>query len=115
MMKTIKVINQDACLWDRISLADTPLTRLRGLLGKRALAPGEGLLLSPCSQVHGFMMRFPIDVVFLARNNQILHSETLEPGKISRHVKGAVYVLEIAAGDTERCRLKNGDILEFRS
>ncbi len=96
-------------------MADTPLTRLKGLLGKKTLAPGEGLLLSPCRQVHGFMMRFPIDVVFLGKSNQILYSETLQPGKISRYIRETVYILEIAAGEVERYRLKSGDTLDMKT
>ena len=39
--------------------------RLKGFLGRRGLAPGEGLLIVPAGSIHTLFMRFPIDVVFL--------------------------------------------------
>ena len=45
---------------------------MRGLLGRRGLPPGEGLLLRPASSVHTAFMRFPIDVVFLDRDLTVL-------------------------------------------
>src|SRR5262249_32926121 len=33
---------------------------------------GEGLLITPTGSVHTFFMRFPIDVVFLARDGEVL-------------------------------------------
>src|SRR5207249_5589534 len=44
-------------------LADTPWTRLRGLLGRRGLGADEGLLLRPAGSVHTLFMRFRIDVI----------------------------------------------------
>ena len=37
-----------------------------GLMGRRELAPGNGLFL-PGNGIHMFFMRFPIDAVFLAK------------------------------------------------
>ena len=48
-------------------IAARPLRRMRGLLGRRSLPGGEGILLQPAASIHTFFMRFPIDVVFLDR------------------------------------------------
>jgi len=56
----------------RCRVADRPLARLRGLLGRAALEPGEGLLITPTGSVHTCFMRFPIDVVFLDRDGAVL-------------------------------------------
>ncbi|MFZ6754769.1 DUF192 domain-containing protein [Undibacterium sp. Dicai25W] len=48
-----------------IEIADTFLSRLRGLLGRRDLSEKQALLLVPCSDVHTAFMRFSIDVVFI--------------------------------------------------
>src|SRR5918998_5494172 len=53
---------------ERCRVAETPLARLKGLLGKSELPRGEGLLLRPASAVHTWFMRFPIDVVFVDRD-----------------------------------------------
>ena len=52
---------------DRCVVADTPVTRMRGLLGRSELEPGEGMLIRPTNSVHMFFMRFAIDVVFVDR------------------------------------------------
>ena len=48
-MKQLRVVNADrgAVLGTRVALADRWLARLRGLLGRPELEPGEGLLLVP--------------------------------------------------------------------
>ena len=46
-------------------------TRRRGLLGREGLAEGEALVLAPCNAVHTFRMRFPIDLLFVARDGRI--------------------------------------------
>src|SRR5215207_4523882 len=55
-----------------IAVADTRRTRMKGLLGRRSLEPGEGLLLQPAGSVHTAFMRFAIDVVFLDRDLRVL-------------------------------------------
>ena len=56
----------------RIAIADTSLTRLIGLVGRRRLDAGCGLLIRPSSGIHTFGMLFPIDVVALNKNLQVL-------------------------------------------
>src|SRR4051812_50197469 len=53
-------------------LAETALARLRGLLGRSGLSSGEGMLLRPAASIHTAFMRFPIDAVFLDRENRVV-------------------------------------------
>jgi uncharacterized membrane protein (UPF0127 family) len=93
-------------------VADTPRRRLKGLLGKKYLEPGEGLLLRPASSVHTFFMRFPIDVVFLDRELHVLGLATnLRPWRAAGR-RGARAVLELPAGECERRDIRPGDRLE---
>ena len=46
--------------------------RARGLIGRRSLAPGTGLLIPRCNAIHTFFMRFPIDAAFLDRDNRVV-------------------------------------------
>jgi hypothetical protein len=97
----------------RCELADGFLTRLRGLLGRRCLRPGEGLLLSPSSSVHTMFMRFPIDVVFLDRGLQVLGiSADVRPWRLASR-RGARHVLELAAGEAQARGIRAGDRLTF--
>jgi uncharacterized membrane protein (UPF0127 family) len=55
-----------------VEVADTFWSRLRGLQFRRALSPGEGLLLVPCASIHTCFVRFSLDVVMLSRQWQVL-------------------------------------------
>jgi uncharacterized protein len=70
---TITVERQNGdVLCERCLVADTFWTRFRGLLGRTHLAEDEGLLIRPAGSVHTLFMRFPIDVVFLDRENGVV-------------------------------------------
>ncbi len=79
-------------------LADTPLKRMRGLLGRSGLDEDEGMLFRPAGSIHMFFMRFPIDAVFCDRDLVVVGIERdLQPWKAARR-KGAKVVIELAAG-----------------
>ena len=98
---------------ERLVAAVTPFERVRGLLGRRELGPGEAMLIQPCSRVHTFGMRFPIDAVFCDAHLHVLWAETLEPGHVSRHVRRARCCFELPAGTAERAGLAPGSALEL--
>jgi uncharacterized membrane protein (UPF0127 family) len=96
---------------ERCVLADTALARMKGLLGRRELPTGEGILLRPASSVHTGFMRFPIDVVFLDRDGYVLRVvDRLAPWRIAAQ-RRAKAVLELRAGDAERRGIEAGDRL----
>lgn len=74
--------------------------RARGLLGRRGLAAGHGLLLKPCDAIHTLGMRFPIDVVFLDAQNRVvrIHRHVPPHRLLIRGGPGAVAALELPAG-----------------
>jgi len=55
-------------LGDRIEEAADTVSRMRGLLGRTGLEPGQGLLLRDCSMIHMIGMMFRIDVVYLSHD-----------------------------------------------
>ena len=84
---------------------------MRGLLGRRSLPGGEGILLRPAGSIHTFFMRFPIDAVFLDRELVVVGIETdLAPWRAAAR-KRAYAVLELAAGECDRRGLREGDAL----
>ena len=87
---------------ERCAIADGPLTRLRGLLGRRALPRGEGLLLRPSPSIHTWFMRFPIDAVFLGADLEVLAVRPQLPAWRVAGRRGARAVLELAAGEAGR-------------
>ena len=85
----------------RCEIADSPLKRMRGLLGRSGLAEDEGMLFRPAASIHMMFMRFPIDAVFCDRDLVVLGIERdLQPWKTARR-KGAKVVIELAAGAAE--------------
>jgi len=81
-----------------IEAAFASATRRRGLLGREALAPGAALILAPCSAIHTFFMRFPIDVVFTARDGAVTRvCRQVAPWRI-RAAFGAFAAVELPAG-----------------
>ena len=96
---------------ERCVLGDTALKRMRGLLGRRELPSGEGILLKPASSVHMAFMRFPIDAVFLDRELRVVKVATdLQPWRVAGS-RGAKAVLEIPAGEASRRGVTVGDRL----
>lgn len=102
----IELRNSDGSIvCPRCIVASRPLRRLRGLLGRRGLRPGEGVLLSPAASVHTFFMRFPIDVVFLDDDLVVVGvAPGVGPWR-ARGRRGARHVLELAAGEATRAGL----------
>jgi len=89
-------------------LAETALSRCRGLLGRSGLSSGEGMLLRPTSSVHTAFMRFAIDVVFLDRADRVLKvADDLGPWRMAG-CRGARAVLELPAGEARRRGLRPG-------
>jgi uncharacterized membrane protein (UPF0127 family) len=85
------------------------LPRMKGLLGKRELVAGEGLLIQPAPSIHTFFMRFPIDVVFLSKNGEVMKvAADVGPWRM-RSCRRAFAVLELAAGEAERRGITVGD------
>jgi len=105
--------NNGAIVCERCSIAVSPFTRMRGLLGRSSLPSGEGILLRPASSVHTGFMRFAIDVVFLDRElNVVRVVERLAPWRAAAGRK-AHAVLELPAGECARRGLREGDRLEL--
>ena len=100
------------CVIERVVLANTALTRLRGLLGRCGLAPDEALWLRPCNGVHTLGMLFAIDVVFLDQELRIVRLiENLRPFRFTLPQMKARSALEMAAHSAARLELKTGDQL----
>lgn len=94
-------------------VAAGPLSRMRGLLGRKSLRSGEGILLYPASSIHTAFMRFPIDVVFLSSALKVLDVKPdLKPWRTAS-CRGAKAVVELRAGEAEQRQIRVGDRLAF--
>jgi hypothetical protein len=114
-MIRVKVMNRTAkrVLADRAILAKTWMERMVGLLGKKRLEDGEGLVIEDCSAIHTFLMKFPIDVLFLDEEMKVIATLShLKPFRIAIRRKGRV-VVELPSGKIEESKTKMGDMVEI--
>jgi uncharacterized protein len=115
MVGRMRIVNRtrDAVLAERAELASGWWARARGLLGRRALPAGEGLIIRPCNSVHCFFMAFPIDVIYVDRDYRIVRlAPNLRPNRVGPLVMGARDVIELPAGVIAATGAAVGDQLE---
>ncbi len=68
----------------------------------------------PFMWMHMFFMRFPIDIVFINRNNIVIGiSHSLRPWRTSAMIFGASLALELEAGAGVRSHTRIGDSIVF--
>lgn len=114
-----------ARLVDELELADGFLTRLRGLMGRRALPAGRGLWLEPCDSIHMMFVPFAIDVVFVQRPRGPLGPDArAEVVKVCPAVtpwlglawcRGATGAIEVGAGRATALGIAPGDTLRVEA
>jgi uncharacterized membrane protein (UPF0127 family) len=107
----MKAVIENYIIADDVKIADTFMTRFVGLMNKKSINEGEGLLLMRCSSIHCFFMKFTIDAVYLSKDMIVLDKETVAPWKIGIFVKRAAHVLELSENASKR--ISPGDKLEF--
>jgi uncharacterized membrane protein (UPF0127 family) len=55
---------------------------MKGLIGRRCLPPGQGLLILRCNAIHTFFMRFAIDATFYDRQDRVVRTvRDIPPGR----------------------------------
>ena len=97
-------------------LADSYLRRLVGLLvkTKRWAQLGRGLWIVPSRGVHTIGMLFPIDLIFLGKDKEVVYvEEHVRPFRISKVSLKATSVLELPPHTIYRSGTKIGDRLEI--
>ena len=97
---------------ERLRVARSLWSRFWGLMGRRDLPHGEGLLLRSTSSIHTAFMRFPIDVVFIDRSQRVVKvAPEVKPFRISLALRGARSALELPSGMAAAARVEPGDEL----
>jgi len=93
----------------RLRVANDFLTRLRGLLGRKALPAGEGIFFPDCNSIHMFMMLFSIDVVYVDAEMRVVKIvRRLKPWRLSMSRK-ASGVIEVCTGEADKHDIRIGD------
>jgi uncharacterized membrane protein (UPF0127 family) len=115
-MGTLTLRREDGrIVCERCVVADRAHRRMRGLMGRRRLNPGQGMVLRPAFAIHTHFMRFPIDVVFLDSDQVVIAiDKEVRPWRTSS-CRGAREVVELAAGECDRRGLEVGDRVAWAS
>lgn len=105
----IALFRENEILTRNASKAFSLFSRLKGLLGKNSLASDEALILSPCTCVHTFFMKFPIDVAFIDNKNIVLALYShLKPNRMTSIHWKAKWAIEFVSGAIEKWNIKVG-------
>ncbi|MBN2831517.1 MAG: DUF192 domain-containing protein [Candidatus Omnitrophica bacterium] len=113
----MKILNitKDCILADRVFLADSFLARIKGLLGFKSLDVGQAMIIRPCNSVHTFFMHFPIDVLFVDKNNRVAKIiKRMKPFRVSLMCTRSKSVIELPAGIINSSNTSTGDMLEIQ-
>src|SRR5260370_33489765 len=109
---TVSDLARGTVIGDRIKVANTPFSRIFGLLGRSGLNEGEGLWIRPSSGVHTVGMRFTIDVIGLDKDLKVVkiwsHLVPFRMTSVSLKIRS---VLELGAGRIDECLVAIGDPL----
>jgi uncharacterized membrane protein (UPF0127 family) len=115
-LKTFTVRNPDrgTVLATRAKLAADIVSRFFGLMGRKAVEDGGGLLLTKSASIHSFFMRFRFDAIFLDKEDRVVKIvPAMRTWRISFGGRGAKHTLELPAGVAERSGTQPGDLLVF--
>ena len=115
---TVQLIRRSDCasVASNLEVANRFFPRLKGLIGRGSFEFGEGLLFPRCNSIHMWMMRIPIDVVFLRKRENDWEVLSLHPGLRPWKLLPvgnfkADDVLELPLGTIGRVGLKSGEVL----
>jgi uncharacterized protein len=103
----------------RAGRCDTFFSRFRGLMFRQEISPDEGIIIDEKTDsilntsVHMFFMRFPIAVIWVDNNMQVVDRKLAQPWKpYYAPCKPARYVIETHPERLEE--FKQGDLIAFQ-
>jgi uncharacterized membrane protein (UPF0127 family) len=107
-------------LWT-VDVAQSWVSRLRGLIGHGSLGAGDGLYFPGTNGIHMLFMRFAIDCVFVGSESPdgtrevVAVRPNLRPWTgVVWFVRGARGAVEVAAGSAASVGVKAGDRVRLR-
>jgi uncharacterized membrane protein (UPF0127 family) len=121
-LQRVRRTSDDRVICERLATADSAVERMRGLIGRDGLPPGDGLLIETNS-IHMLFMRFAIDALFLSapaadgtRRVVAVRPDLPAWRGVVWYVRGAKVVVELPAGTLARHDVRAGEtvVLEDR-
>lgn len=112
-MASLFNVSKQTAIAKHLMEADSFLMRLRGLMFTPSLPEGRALIITPCSSVHTFFMRYPIDAIFLDNSFTVIRTcPDMKTWRLSPVVKNARHAVELPAGTIKKLRIEEGDRLK---
>jgi len=109
MLRNCILRNSDGEKIFQIEIADTFAKRFLGLMGRKKIPQGRGLLIEPCNSIHMFFMRFAIDAIYIDENFIVKKVVKNLPAWLGMSICfGAHAVIEFAAGEADRLNFRVG-------
>jgi len=99
---------------EEVFVAESFSKRLMGLMFRGKMSPLTALVIRPCNSIHTFFMRFPIDVLFVSKDSEvvaILHG--IKPWRLSKIYLNSRFVVELPEGSALRSGIRVGDKIFF--
>ncbi len=113
----LRVVNRSrgVVIADHVEVAMSFWARGKGLIGRRRLPDGFGLVIKPCGSIHMFFMSIELDVAHVDRDGRIvkiLHG--IKPWRLGPIVLRSKWVIELPAGTARVTGMQVGDVVELQ-
>ena len=105
-------VNKENIVLENLKLASGFNEKFKGLMGRKRLDKSEGLMILSCNSIHTCFMRFPIDVLFLNMDHEVIAMrKEVKPWRMVKFIKKAYITVEMHEGTIEHKNIEVGDLL----
>jgi uncharacterized membrane protein (UPF0127 family) len=115
-MKRVRVVDRtrDEVIAESAELANNMWTRFWGLMGRRELAPGGGLVLKPGGGIHMMFMAMALDVIHVDKRDRVTHVlRGIKPWRFGPLFVGGKLAIEVPVGAAANVNV--GDVVEIEA
>lgn len=97
-----------------IDIAASFRARAQGLIGRADLPADHAFVLYPCNGVHALFLAFPLNVIYLDRDDRVLLASCLRPWHVGPIVWRSRTVIELPTGTVARTETVAGDLIAWQ-
>ena len=109
----ISNITRNTIIASRVTVAQDPWSRMKGLLGAGNFPRGEALVITRCQSIHMFFMKFPIDVIFCDRDGKVVGlCKEIKPFYLSPIFFKSSHAIELPVGTIIASQTQVGDVIQ---
>ena len=114
-LTSIRNETQGTLVATAVDVATSFAKRGRGLMLRDDFPDGHALIIDPCSSIHMFFMRFPIDVLYMDASHTVVRAQQgIKPWRMGPlRTPGAKYVIELPEGTIESTQTTVGDRISY--